>query len=500
MKTITKIFSLVLVLTLSVAILAGCAVDELTLLSALAKQTQITSCESKTNVAFSLTADGLKESEKQKFDQIASVLNGMKLEVNQKVKSNAQKTVTKAQADINLNMSGINTSASVWVDSDLTGEVPKLKEIFKFPSLLTMSMSSENRGKEYMVMDMADMMKSQDSAAFNNSYRELLKYSTELSPKLINFLKDFAKNSNPGFSIVTSKGSQTIDGQYISTYNLKLDDATFKKLLSYTVSNFVQSESSMNFVKDIFMNSIDMSGLSYMERMKAKGEVNKSFDKFKTELPEFLKSWDNIMTCLKDVKILGDKGIDISFGINSDGYIVNVSGTCDFVINPKAYKDAFETYSALEDPDYIKEDNEYEGIIGFTVNFNTVVTKINREVAVDIPVLTPENSYSFKDMYNSGRNFEDTYIDEDYEEDTIPPAAPAVNKVLKASKAVTGKAEAFSIITVKKGDTVIGDGLTDEKGAYSITITPVNTNCTLKVTATDLSGNESKATTVKVDK
>jgi hypothetical protein len=71
--------------------------------------------------------------------------------------------------------------------------------------------------------------------------------------------------------------------------------------------------------------------------------------------------------------------------------------------------------------------------------------------------------------------------------------------VLKTSKAVTGKAEPLSIITVKKGSTVIGTDIADEKGVFSVAITPVKTKCILTVTAQDFYGNESKAATVNVN-
>lgn len=500
MKTITKIFCLILVLTLSFTILAGCATDELVLLSALSRQPEITSSESKTDVTFNLTSEGLKDYDKESFDQIAALLNGMKIELNQKAKSNADKTVAQGQADISVDMNGISTKASVWVDTDLTGDVPKVKEIFKVPSLLMKFISVKDQAKEYMVLDTDNMLSSQDTAVFSASSKQLMQYSTKLTPKLINFIKDFVKSSNPGFSIVTSKGIKTVDNQALSVYNLKLDDATFKKLLSYTVTNLAQNEAALNLVRDLSMDSIDMSGLSYMQRMKAKGEINRSFEKFKAELPEFLKTWDNIMSSVKDVKILGDKGIDIDFGINSQGYIVSESGTCDFVINMKEISAAYENFNALEDPEYIKEESKDDGIFKLGITFNTVYTKINKEVVIDFPAITPENSFNFSDMLNMGRSYTGVTPEYNYETDTVAPDAPTVNKVLKTSKTVTGKTEAFSIINVKKGETVIGEGFSDEKGDFTVDITPVKTNCTLTVTSTDIYGNESKATTVKVDK
>ena len=66
------------------------------------------------------------------------------------------------------------------------------------------------------------------------------------------------------------------------------------------------------------------------------------------------------------------------------------------------------------------------------------------------------------------------------------------------SKAVSGNAEAYSVITIKEGSTIIGQGMADENGTFNITITAVKTKSTLTITATDVYGNESAETTVKV--
>ncbi|OPX45973.1 hypothetical protein CLHUN_04480 [Ruminiclostridium hungatei] len=498
MKILTKILSLILVLTLSSSILAGCAVDELSLLNAICRKADITSCESKTELTVSLTSEGLKGSEKETFNQLATLINGTKLVINQKMKSNPEKTISKSQSDFQVDLGGISASASLWADVDLSGDTPRVKEVIKLPAILTMLAASEQAGKDYLVLDMEDLTAADSTPVSTGSTKEILEFSKGITSKLTGFLKGFAGEMDPGFSIVTRKETKIVDYQLYNVYNLKLDDDTFKKLLSYTVTKFAQSETALNFVKDLIKSSITLSDISDQEKLEATSEIDESFEEFKAEIPGYLKSWDTIMGALKDVKILGDKGIDIDFTVNGQGFIVNEHGSLDFVIDTKAITNALMAYSSIEDFDYAEDSSVNQGIIKLGFTFNTDYSNINKDVAIDFPLLTPENSYKFSDLglFNSGLP---TNVGEEFEEDTVPPAPPVVDKVLKTSKTVTGTAEAFSIVTVKKGTTVLGQEMADEKGVFSVSISPVKTPCTLTVTAMDLYGNESKPATVNVN-
>ncbi|ODG91490.1 hypothetical protein BED47_07500 [Gottfriedia luciferensis] len=83
--------------------------------------------------------------------------------------------------------------------------------------------------------------------------------------------------------------------------------------------------------------------------------------------------------------------------------------------------------------------------------------------------------------------------------DVIAPAKPVVNRVDNNDKVVTGKAEANSTVTVKKGTKVLGTAKTNSSGIYSVPLSAVQSAGTkLTVTAKDAAGNVSVATTVTV--
>ena len=453
MKNFSKIVSLVAVFALSLTILSGCAVDELTLLNALCKQPDINSYESKTELTVKLTSEGLKGSDKESFEQIAPIVNDSKIILNQKFLGNPEKTILKSQSDFSLDLGGVILYSTYWAESDLTGDDPKVRSIVKIPPILTKfipSMDIEDMSnKKYFVMDMNNILSTDISAKSGRYTKEYMEYTRNLTPKFIDFIKAYARQFNPGFSIVTSKGIQTVDNQTVTVYTLKLDDASFKKLLSYSVTNFAQNESAKSFIKNLILDYISLSGLPYRERLKAQGEINRSFDEFNTNLPEFLKDWENVMSVLNDVRILGDKGISIDFGINRDGYIVSQKGTMEFIIDLKEINDAYGKYYSLSEEDYIVDEIENKETIKCEVNFNTEINKINQKVVIDIPDVTTENSMGLTDLMEVFINMSPD-MGGQFAPDTTPPDAPTVNKVLQTSKAVSGNTEAYSIITIKK--------------------------------------------------
>jgi hypothetical protein len=85
--------------------------------------------------------------------------------------------------------------------------------------------------------------------------------------------------------------------------------------------------------------------------------------------------------------------------------------------------------------------------------------------------------------------------------DKTPPAAPKPNPVDDNDKAVSGKSEAKSKVTVKNGTTILGSVYADINGNFTLNINPVAAGSKLYFTATDAAGNTSSvATIVVVDK
>ncbi|WP_081772880.1 bifunctional 2',3'-cyclic-nucleotide 2'-phosphodiesterase/3'-nucleotidase [Bacillus sp. EB01] len=83
--------------------------------------------------------------------------------------------------------------------------------------------------------------------------------------------------------------------------------------------------------------------------------------------------------------------------------------------------------------------------------------------------------------------------------DKAAPNKPFVNQVRDNDKKVTGKSEVDGKVTVKKGSTVLGTGVVDKNGSFSVTLKAAQPAGTvLTVTVADKAGNVSEATSVTV--
>lgn len=82
--------------------------------------------------------------------------------------------------------------------------------------------------------------------------------------------------------------------------------------------------------------------------------------------------------------------------------------------------------------------------------------------------------------------------------DKTPPKKPILKQVTDKDKKVTGKAEEGAIVTVKIGKKLLGTATVDQKGQFSIPISPQEAGKVLSVTAKDNGGNISIATKVTV--
>jgi hypothetical protein len=84
--------------------------------------------------------------------------------------------------------------------------------------------------------------------------------------------------------------------------------------------------------------------------------------------------------------------------------------------------------------------------------------------------------------------------------DGTPPSQPTVNKVDRNDTSVTGTAERYSTVTIKKDGRVMSSDQADSKGNYSAKINPQKSGTVLSINAKDKSGNISQTKSIKVVK
>lgn len=366
-----------------------------------------------------LDASGLNEKDQKSFAQIGAMLNDAKLSMNMKQIINDDKTASKAEVGMNLFMGGMSMDMGVWVDMDLDGTKPRFIEIIKLPSMLT-AMDPTMAGKEYMVMDLGEMMKSAEA--------DILKLSVELQEKINVFLAGYLKQYDPGFKYITDGGTKSIETPEgtvkAHVYQIKLDDKSVKKLIRYTVNNMAESKDAMDFVIEYISFIQELTESVATSSTSSNIDIDKMMSEFETARPELLAEFNSYMDKIEDIKLIGDKGISFEYAIDENGFIASQSGSMDFVIDMAKLK-SLGTDSA-----------EVSGVYNATIDFSMLTYNINKGMTIDMPVLTPENSIDYIEMMKAAS------------EAAAPArelkATPTSSKVL-----VNGKTVSFDAYTIE---------------------------------------------------
>ncbi|MBC2320779.1 immunoglobulin-like domain-containing protein [Listeria booriae] len=104
----------------------------------------------------------------------------------------------------------------------------------------------------------------------------------------------------------------------------------------------------------------------------------------------------------------------------------------------------------------------------------------------------PFSSIAGREMVSQYKNISVTNTDQ------TAPTAPTANEVFTNSTSVSGTTEANATVSVKANGTEIGTAQANGSGAYTVTIPEQAYDTSLQVTAQDIAGNISDATTVNV--
>ncbi|POT27985.1 large repetitive protein [Citrobacter freundii] len=133
---------------------------------------------------------------------------------------------------------------------------------------------------------------------------------------------------------------------------------------------------------------------------------------------------------------------------------------------------------------------------GTTTPIATAIVAANGSWSVDVP-LTPNVSHTltFGTVDDAGNSLAAgnplTLI-----VDTLPPATPTVTSVDPNGTLVSGTADAGSTVIIRSGSTILGQGVADSSGKFSVTISPAQTTGqALNAIAQDTAGNQSDPTT-----
>ncbi|MFZ5969257.1 MAG: hypothetical protein ACOYVK_19035 [Bacillota bacterium] len=392
-----SIMTLLLVLTM---VFAGCTSEEMKLYDAFEKSKEITSMESDTNLSFTLDATNLSAEEQQDMEEVKRLLKDSKITVHQKSLQNKERTIVKSQVDTVLNLGGMAMDMQIWIDTDMSSSTPKFVEIIKMPPIFMMSAPPEYANKEYMVYDFGEMMNEDQSVDMN--FNELMNFSKEMQPKMTNFLKDNIAKLDLGFNVVEYKGKKTVDGKSLAIYEVKLDDASLKKLLRYSGNYFIEDKNTMEFMREYMKAVANVTKPTDMDEESAQEEINQELDKLQNDIPKLKEQFNKFMDTFEGVKILGDKGIVIEYSVNEEGYIVHENGMIDLSIDLGALKKLSENIDTENiDTNENNTSTQETDLFQIGINFNTDIYNINNDIEVQMPQVNEENSLNFKDLMES---------------------------------------------------------------------------------------------------
>lgn len=396
MKSKTKLTWTALVLT-ALLVLPGCSQNQQVIFDASMKMQDVQSVQTNTAMTFHLSGSGFEPTIQPQVDMAAMYLNNAKVDLAAKTSANEQKTVSKSQVDMNLTVPGMEIKVPIWVDSDLTGDTPKVTEIIKLPQMAKASLPPQFAGKEYMVMDPSTMTNSNAELSGMDMIK-LTEFSKNFQASEVAFLNSYAKRFNPKVDVV-SNGSQTVqtnDGpKEAQIYNLKLNDAEFKDFIRYTVNNFTQDAEAMNFVKEFMDSILEISQVP--DKANTLSDFDRAFKEFEANKPQFLVEFNTVMDQLDAVTFLGDKGLEIKYAI-SDGYCVQKSGTLNLKIDVAQMNQLTNTLNKEQSTEVPVD---AKGTLDFQINFKTDISGINSPVEITLPEVNSDNSFNYMDLMNS---------------------------------------------------------------------------------------------------
>lgn len=391
LKRFTKILVFTLVLTMLAGIFAGCSPtpEGKAVLNAIIKSQDIKSMESKSNVKFSFSATGVAPEQQATVNQIKAYTDGTEIFMNSKTIM-TDKLAAKGKIDLGVKAAGMTVETSVWVDTDMTGEKMKVYEVFQIPAILGGVLPQQYAGKQYLVMDMEKMMNMPEfkEEMDGMDFSKIMNFSKEISLEMVDFMKEYATQFDPGFEYIKDMGEQEIttpDGKELAhIYQIKLDDKMAKKLLRYSVTNMAENKKAMAFVKDYMDTMMSMAGASM--DIEEKKEMDKTIKDMEAGVPGLVEEFNKAMDKIEDVKLISEEGIVINYAINKDGYIINENGKLNFVFD-------MAELSKLD-----MNGAKGSGVYNIGIDYNSDIYNINKVTSIEFPEITKENSIDYVDM------------------------------------------------------------------------------------------------------
>ncbi|MGH4052313.1 MAG: hypothetical protein ACREVX_13460 [Clostridium sp.] len=354
-----------------------------TLTAAILKTSKATSVESNGKFSLAFKAKGLSEQDQEQFAFIGEMLDNLQVDFNTKLSGNNEGTISRQYAKMSINVAGSPYSGELWSDINLTGKTPIVKGIVKSPQIFEMMLPPEYMNK-YMLLDFEQIKKMPEMQTELGSmdFGKMMSENKELQQLILTIFEKYSSQLGLDYSLVSNNGN---------VYKVKIDDAQFKDIIRKVVNLTAKNKENQNLILDLIITEMKNSGASTEEINSTKVDMNQMFTTLESQ--EFLDKFNQMMDKLQDVKILGDNGIDITYTLDENGYVISTKGDMEFVADMAMLDKAFGESAAATASESIPK-----GIYTVGMHFEVNNSNINGKVNIDMPTITSENSFNIQDL------------------------------------------------------------------------------------------------------
>ena len=293
-------------------------------------------------------------------------------------------TISRQYVKMSANVGGSPYSGELWSDINLTGKTPVVKGIVKSPQLFEMMLDPQYMNK-YMVLDFQQIKEMPEMQAELGSmdFGKMMSENKELQQMILTLIEKYSSQLNLDYSLVSNDGN---------VYKVKIDDAKFKDIIRKVVNLTAKNKEVQNLIRDLMVTEMKNSGASTEEINSTKVEMEQMFTTLESQ--EFLDEFNQIMDKLKDVKILGDKGIDITYTIDENGYVISTKGDIELIADMAKLDKVFGESKTTSTISESIPTGMYTAGIHFEVNNSNINGKVN----IDLPTLTSANSFNIMEI------------------------------------------------------------------------------------------------------
>ncbi len=469
MKKLRKVLAVVMVLVLASMALAGCTTSEIELIDSLITTTnQLKSYEGTSTLEISFSGESSNEEVQEVLKELAVYLDGIKLVANQKAWSDEEGQKAKAAVDYELEIADTKANFSFWADVDASGDKPSMKIIFTVPELLLASLANGEYAGKYIVINYDNLFEEVDAFV---DYSNVENIGKEIFDMIFDYIKSSAADLDLGMEVAVKKGTGTTSkGESATKYEVKLDDASFKKFMEAIINDVILQDKTLELFRDYMETSLSLVNYELLYQdlgggigeefdqeaaiKEAMAEIDEGLAEVSKEFPEYRKAVSKVFEALKDAKILGEEGITSTYFINKDGCVVEQKHAIDIEIDFAQWQKAVlnlenidlgagkleNKVSLLPENDLYLEDDEVaeneedivDGKIKLGINYESSIYNINKEIDVEIPEITEENSI---DLFAELAGILGSVIGGEIPSDTIvePPVKDGINVILNGS-------------------------------------------------------------------